>query len=98
MSQMIRKQIYLEKKQEVNLKRLAHSQGVSEAEVIRQAIDEKVSSPRQLMLPADPLAWEKALHFMKKLQRQGSRKARSRPWNREEAYQDRLSRYERRSR
>ena len=39
MTQMLRKQIYIPKRQQVQLKRLAKARGVSEAEVIRQAIE-----------------------------------------------------------
>ncbi len=39
MASMIRKQIYIEPEQEAQLKRVAQQLGVSEAEVIRQAID-----------------------------------------------------------
>jgi hypothetical protein len=38
-ARMIRKQIYLESKQEKKLQRLAHRWGCSEAEVLRKAID-----------------------------------------------------------
>jgi len=36
---MVRKQIYLSKRQEQLLKRLSRSRGISEAEIIRNAID-----------------------------------------------------------
>lgn len=36
---MIRKQVYLEPRQEAKLKRLAHSTGKTEAELIREALD-----------------------------------------------------------
>jgi len=38
MSQMMRKQIYIQKRQQARLRRLARARGVSEAEVIRQSI------------------------------------------------------------
>ena len=44
MSQMMRKQIYIQKRQQVLLRRLARARGVSEAELIRQAIDNHVSA------------------------------------------------------
>ena len=39
---MVRNQIYLEERQEARLKRVARGRGISEAEVIRQAIDRQV--------------------------------------------------------
>ncbi len=38
-SQLVRKQFYIQKKQDVLLKRLAKARGISEAEIIRQAIE-----------------------------------------------------------
>ena len=39
MTQMIRKQIYIQKSQEERLKKVAETRGVSEAEIIRRALD-----------------------------------------------------------
>jgi hypothetical protein len=39
MTQMVRKQIYIDKRQRAQLKRAAKARGTSEAELIRQAID-----------------------------------------------------------
>ena len=39
MTQMVRKQIYIPKRQQLLLKRKAKAVGISEAELIRQAID-----------------------------------------------------------
>ena len=41
--QMVRKQFYILKHQDVMLKRIAEARGVSEAEIIRQAIDREVT-------------------------------------------------------
>ena len=38
-TQMVRKQFYLHRRQEILLKRLSEARGVSEAEIIRQAIE-----------------------------------------------------------
>jgi hypothetical protein len=40
---MTRKPIYISERQQVQLKRLATARGVSEAEVIRQAIEQELS-------------------------------------------------------
>ena len=56
MTHMIRKQVYIHKRQQVLLKRLARRRGVSEAEFIRQAIDQQVQSAANRPLPPDPQA------------------------------------------
>jgi predicted DNA-binding protein len=43
MAEMIRKQIYIPKRLETSLKRLAKKRRISEAEIIREAIDQHVS-------------------------------------------------------
>ena len=58
MAQMLRKQIYIEKRQQALLKRLAKKRGVSEAEIIRQAIDREAGGVENLAaedLPLTPL-------------------------------------------
>lgn len=44
MAQMVRKQIYIQRRQQAILRRLARARGVSEAELIRQAIDHHVNA------------------------------------------------------
>jgi hypothetical protein len=62
MTQMVRKQIYIEPRQEALLKRLAQDQGVSEAELIRQAIDRRVGQSGAQVLP-DSRAWEHVVRW-----------------------------------
>lgn len=94
---MIRKQIYLEQRQYERIKRLAKIRGVSEAEIIRQAIDQNTQLGSQA-LPPNTKAWEEALAFMRGLYEQGpSGESSSHHWQREDAYQDRLSRYDQNS-
>ncbi len=97
MAQMIRKQIYIPKHQEARLKRLAKARGVSEAEIIRQAIDQQLSGGASHSFRPDPSAWEQAYQFMLSLQAKGPLPNRRRKWTREELYEERLSRYGRRS-
>ncbi len=97
MAQMLRKQIYIEKRQRTLLKRLAKKRGVSEAEIIRQAIDHEAGGGSGLALPPDHEAWEEALAFMKALQARGPLPDQRRTWKREDAYEERLSRYDRRA-
>ena len=90
MSQMIRKQIYIEPVQEANLKKQAKVLGITEAEIIRRAID------RQMALSIsgrrDLTAWEREKAFI--VQRMaGKLRPGGRKFNREELYEERLNRY-----
>jgi len=96
MTQMVRKQIYLQRRQQAILRRLARSRGISEAELIRQAIDNHVSAGARLARP-DPEAWDKARRFMLALHAQGPVKGQPRDWKREDLYEERLNRHARRS-
>ena len=60
MTQMVRKQIYIKKRQKAQLRRAAKTHGVSEAELIRQAIDQKLAGGTK-GLPRDPEAWERGV-------------------------------------
>ncbi len=93
MTQMVRKQIYIPRHQEVRLKRLAKVRGVSEAEIIRQALDQQLSGGTSLPFQPDSKAWEAARKFMQELYAQGPLPNRRRKWAREELYEERLSRY-----
>jgi len=79
----VRKQLYIEPDQEATLKRLAKKTGMTEAEIIRQAIDRQT---RMLRFPKRDLsAWEKERAFIVKLIRQGP-VAGGRTWQREDLY------------
>lgn len=97
MAQMVRKQIYIQKRQETILRRLARQRQVSEAELIREAIDRQINDPRARPSQPDPAAWEKAYHFM--LSRQKGARSNGKPyrWKREDAYDDRLQHYDRKT-
>ena len=90
MPQMIRKQVYLEPAQDATLKQRAAMLGVTEAEIIRRAIDRQMA----LLGPGvrDLSAWKREKAFiagrMAAAPRPGSRRFR-----REEAYEERLKRY-----
>ncbi len=96
MAQMVRKQIYIEKRQQARLKRLARARGISEAELIRQAIDQNASGGPREKHP-DPEAWKKAHRFMLVLRARGPLPGSPRAWKREELYEERLTRYGRRA-
>ena len=95
MTRMLRKQIYIEKRQRALLKRLAKKRGVSEAEIVRQAIDHEAMGGAVSTMPLDHEAWEQALAFMRARRKLGVQEQPYR-WRREDAYEERLSRLEHR--
>jgi len=95
MAGMVRKQIYIEPRQEVLLKQVARRRSMSEAEFIRLAIDRQLSSGWLQSPPLDPLAWEQAYQFMMELRARGPIEGQVRTWKREELYEERVSRYDR---
>ena len=60
MAEMVRKQIYIEERHERLLKRISKARGVSEAELIRQAIERETVGEKPLLSP-DQEAWDKIL-------------------------------------
>jgi hypothetical protein len=93
---MMRKQIYIKKRQQILLKRLAKARGVSEAEIIRQAIDRETNSGSTLKIGRDPAALDEIVRFALGRRKHGATDQPYR-WRREDAYEERLSRYDRRS-
>jgi hypothetical protein len=92
MVQMIRKQVYIQRQQEAALKRLSQSRGLSEAELIRQAIDRQAGSvPAPFVSDAD--AWEEAHAFMLTLRDRAAVTDQPRNWRRDDLYEDRVGRY-----
>ena len=89
MAHKIRKQVYIEPRQQAILKRLAQMQGVSEAELIRQAIDRQVSSGQLQPARLDPTAWEDAYQFMVALHARGALSEQGRKWKREDLHEER---------
>ena len=96
MTQMVRKQIYIPKRQQLVLKRRAKARGVSEAELIRHALERDLTDNAARPFHPEHQAWERALAFMKSLQAMGPLPNQRRTWKREDAYEERMSRYERR--
>lgn len=97
MSQMVRKQIYLPKRQETLLKRLAKLRGMSEAEIIRSALEDLLRGGGARPVQPDPEAWARARRVMLSLQAEGPLPNRRRSWTRDELYEVRLGRYGKRS-
>lgn len=89
MAQKVRKQLYIEARQEEVLKRRAKELDVSEAELIRQGLD-IVLARGEGPVP-DPQAWEEELAFIRERAKITALGA-ERTWTREELYDERLSR------
>ena len=81
---MIRKQVYLEARQDRLLKARARQLGVTEAELIRQSLQQTLDAPA---IPARPSA-EAWAAFMRSVQRRRRIKVpqKSRTWTRDELY------------
>ena len=84
MGTMVRKQVYIEPRQDELLKRLARATGATEAEIIRQAIDQYAA---QAMTQERRLeAWKRERAFIQKLIDQGPIEGQGRTWRREDLY------------
>jgi len=83
MVQMVRKQIYLTPNQEALLKRLARERGMTEAEIIRQAVDQIGA---WVSFRPNLRAWEQERKFLEHLLQQGP-VAGKRAWRREDLYE-----------
>jgi type IV secretory pathway VirD2 relaxase len=92
MAEMVRKQIYIKERQDRLLKRISKARGVSEAEIIRQAIERETVGERLPLLAPDQAAWDKILRFAnsRRAHRPGARPYR---WNRLDAYEERERRF-----
>src|SRR5438045_3872559 len=88
----VRKQIYLEQRQNRQLKRLAEARGISEAEVVRQLISAEATSAASQALPPDRAAWEAIVAFSQQRAQSGVT-GQPYQWNRDEIYEDRLGRF-----
>jgi len=95
-TEMVRKQIYIEERHERYLKRISKARGVSEAELIRQAIERETIGGKPLLLAPDQAAWDEILRFVKNRK---SLRPSGQPyrWNRLDAYEEREKRFRRRA-
>lgn len=92
MARMIRKQVYIQSEQEVQLKRCAKERGVTEAELIRQGIESVTVSDQHKY--RDEQAWENELAFLAEraaIPALGGHRS----WTRAELYEERLARFSR---
>lgn len=90
---MIRKQVYLEPRQDRMLKRRASQRGVTEAEIMREALDRLDVRPVARRRDVDVDAARQALAFMRSLAARGNRAPKGRTWTRESLYEDRIGRW-----
>ena len=93
MSRMVRKQIYIEPRRERLLKRRAKELQISEAEIVRRAIDQ--IGRASTILPSDLRlrAWEEKAFIERHRKMTVPQTGRS--WTRDELYDERLERYSR---
>jgi len=85
MPQKVRKQIYIEPPQNAALKRLAQARGVTQAEVVRRAIERETGTQNKILPRPDPGAWDEARSFIVSLMERGPVSGR-RKWKREDLY------------
>jgi len=90
---MIRKQVYIEPRHDRMLKRRASQRGVTEAELIREALDSVEKSARPARREVDASAGRKAIAFMRSLSASPTGTSRRRSWKRESLYEERTGRW-----
>jgi hypothetical protein len=90
MARMIRKQVYIEPRQEELLKARADALGVTEAELIRRGINEVLNA--ELSEQERLAIWEEMKDYIKK-NRSMKVPQTGRNWTREDLYEERLARY-----
>ena len=92
MSDMVRKQIYIHRRHADWLSRLAVARGVSEAEVVRQAIEREVIGASSPAARSNLQAWEAVVTFANS--RRGiAGDGAPYQWRREDAYDERETRF-----
>ncbi len=84
MATMVRKQIYIEPAQDALLKRLSDETGLSEAELIRQTIDNHLQARRFSW--RNPKAWEQERAFLRQLMQQAAVPG-GRTWTRDDLHE-----------
>lgn len=94
MSQMVRKQIYIQKSQEERLKKVAEARGVSEAEIIRRALENELRRAGYRMA-YDQDAWGRLYTAMLEMDKLPAVPQKERDWKRDDLYEERMKRYDR---
>jgi hypothetical protein len=91
-TQMVRKQIYIKKRQEALLKSISQARGLSEAEIIRQAIDREISGRFTQPAVSDRSAWQEIEAFLE-ARRAAAGAGQPYRWDRQEIYSEREDRW-----
>jgi hypothetical protein len=91
---MIRKQVYIEERHDRLLKQRARQRGVTEAEIIREALDRAAVGDLRASHVGDPAAGRKAISFMRSLARRRRKAPAGRGWTRESLYDERIGRWQ----
>jgi hypothetical protein len=92
MDNMVRKQIYLEKRQVKAVKKRAEILGLNESELIRRAIDRALFGAEAMVSPPDPAVWDEIAESIHS-RSDTSKGGKPYQFNREDAYSERLDRY-----
>ena len=71
-TQMVRKQFYIQKRQDALLKRLSQARGLSEAEIIRQGIEREAAGVPGQPVATDRSAWQELVAFLETRQQSAS--------------------------
>jgi len=90
---MIRKQVYIEARHDRMLKRRASQRGVTEAELIREALDGVEVGAVVRRREPDAAAARKAIAFMRSLSASRGGSPSDRKWSRDSLYEDRIGRW-----
>jgi len=91
MSEMVRKQFYIHERHQILLKRLSQARGVSEAEIVRQAIEREATGVAPQSPLPDRAAWEEIVEFVEARKALGA-DGEPYQWNRQDAYKEREGR------
>ena len=92
MNTMVRKTFYITPRQDALLKCMAQLRGVSEAEIIRKAIDREAERLEHVAVQDDHSAWEEIQQLIEERDKLGIT-AEPYHWNRQEIYEEREQRW-----
>ena len=92
MTQMLRKQIYIARSHQALLRRLSVLRGLSQSEIVRQAIEREAASGAELAGVSDSAALEEIIAAAINRQQLG-KSYQAYQWDREDIYTERLDRY-----
>lgn len=94
MTDMVRKQIYIHRRHADRLNRLSKARGISEAEVVRQAIEREVAGASSLIAQGNLQAWDAVIAFANN-RRELPAEGTPYQWRRDDAYDEREARFKR---